>query len=244
MSKLPAKFGKLKYKRVLLKLSGEVVGGENENGIDFGFLAELCGQIRMIKEAGVQLAVVIGGGNFWRYRDFKHSNVDRVNSDYIGMMATLINSIALQDELLAQKVNAKVFSAIPVDKIVDEFTARDASEAMDNGTIVICAGGTGNPFCTTDSAASLRASELKCDLIIKATNVDFVYDKDPRKFPNAKPFKEITYDEVLKKGLGVMDLGAIVTAREAKIPIAIFNLNKSKSVLDILRGKIVGSFIY
>jgi uridylate kinase len=242
--KTAKKSQKLKYKRVLLKLSGEVVGGENENGIDFGFLAYLCGHIKRIKEEGVQLAVVIGGGNFWRYRDFKDSNVDRVNSDYIGMMATLINSIALQDELKEQGIKAKVFSAIPLHKVVEDFSAREAIAALEDGHVVICAGGTGNPFCTTDSAAALRASELKCDLMVKATNVDYVYDKDPHKFKNARPFKVISYGEVLKRELRIMDLGAIATAMEAKIPIAIFNLNKPKSVLEILNGKNVGTFIY
>lgn len=244
MNKAKQKNADLKYKRVLLKISGEVLGGENENGIDFGFLAFLCGQIKRIKEEGVELAIVIGAGNFWRYRNFKDSSIERVNSDYIGMMATLINSIALQDELRVQGQKAKVFSAIPMPKVVDDYSPRAAIEAIQAGEVVICAGGTGNPFCTTDSAAALRASELKCNLLIKATNVDYVYDKDPHKFKTARPFKVISYNDVLKRELGIMDLAAVATAMEAKIPIAIFNLNKPKSVLDILQGKNVGTFIY
>lgn len=190
---------KLKYKRVLLKLSGEVLGGENENGIDFKFLGKLAQEIKQIKKSGAEIAIVIGGGNYWRYRDFKDANLDRVNSDYLGMLATVINSVAMQDELRAAGVRASVLTAFNMDKLAETFSARRAQELLKAGEVVICAGGTGNPFCTTDSAAALRAGELRCDLILKATNVDYAYDKDPRKHKDAKPFKKISYDEVWKE---------------------------------------------
>ena len=237
-------FGKLKYKRVLLKLSGEVLGGEKGQGIDFKLVDGLCKQIKKLMSSKVQLAIVIGGGNFWRYRDFKDSKLDRVNSDYMGMMATIINSVVFQDELRAIGVNAEAVSSLPLDRFIRGFAAAEARKLMADGVVVICAGGTGNPFCTTDSAAALRAGELNCDLIVKATNVDYVYDKDPRKFKDAKPFKTITFDEVLAHELGIMDLGAIATAREANKPIAIFNLNKPENLLEILRGKNMGTIIH
>ncbi len=235
---------KLKYKRVLLKLSGEVLSGAAERGVDFKLLDKIAIEIRKIRKAGAEVAIVIGGGNYWRYRDFKDSNLDRVNSDYLGMLATVINCVALQDELKHYGLKAQVLSALPIEKIVEDFSARRGRELLDQGVVVICAGGTGNPFCTTDSAAALRAGELHCEVVLKATNVDFVYDKDPRKFRDAKPYKKISYDEVLERRLGVMDLGAIATAREAQLPIVVFNLNRPANMLEILSGKNIGTFIY
>lgn len=239
---MPSK--KLKYKRVLLKLSGEVLAGKAALGIDLNFLSKLAVEIKKIKQAGAEIAIVIGGGNFWRYRDFKDANLDRVNSDYLGMLATVINCMALQDELIHYGVKAQVLSALPLEKLAPTFSAHRGRELLKSGTIVICAGGTGNPFCTTDSAAALRAGELQCDVVLKATNVDYAYDKDPRKFKDAKPFKKISYDEVLERRLGIMDLGAIATAREARMPIIIFNLNKPANMLEILGGKNIGTYIY
>jgi uridylate kinase len=160
------------------------------------------------------------------------------------MLVTVINCVALQDELIRLGVKAQVLSALPLPKLAETFSARGGRELLKNGTIVICAGGTGNPFCTTDSAAALRAGELQCDVVLKATNVDYAYDKDPRKFKDAKPFKKISYDEVLERRLCVMDLGAISTAREAKMPIVIFNLNRPANMLEILSGKSIGTYIY
>lgn len=220
------------------------MAGKLENGVDFDFVRELCLEIKKLVAKKVQVAVVIGGGNFWRFRDFQHSKLDRVNSDYLGMLATIINCVSLQDELRSAGVKAEALSALPFDKFIKGFNAAKARRLLDQGIVVICGGGTGNPYCTTDSAAALRAGELNCQLIIKATNVDYVYDKDPRKFKDAKPFKKISYDEVLARGLGIMDLGAIATAKETKVPIAIFNLNTPKNLLDILQGKNVGTIIY
>lgn len=238
-----ASLSKLKYSRVLLKISGEVLGGELESGIDFKFLNKLAKEIAEVKKTGVELAIVIGGGNYWRFRDFQHSNLPRVDSDYLGMMATVFNSVALKSELNAIGCPAEVYSALSINQIVEPYLQRKALADLMAGKIVICAGGTGNPFCTTDSAAALRAGELGCQLLMKATNVDFVYDSDPRKNPKAKPYKTISYQEVLEKRLGVMDLGAIATSMEAKMPISIFNLTKSGNIKKVLFGEPVGTIV-
>ncbi len=233
--------GALKYKRILLKLSGEVLGGTTGEEIDFKFMAKLVAEIKKLVAKKVQVAVVIGGGNFWRYRDFKDSNLDRVNSDYLGMLATIINSIALQDELRAAAVKAQAMSALPVSGVVETFNSSVGRKLLSEGQVVICAGGTGNPYCTTDMAAALRAGELNCNLIVKATNVDYAYDKDPKKFKDAKPLRDVSYDEVLARRLGVMDLAAVATAKETGVPIVIFNLNHPQNLLEILKGKKIGT---
>jgi len=236
--------GALKYKRILLKLSGEVLGGKKGEGIDFELMRGLVAEIKKLVARKVQVAIVIGGGNFWRYRDFTDSKLDRVNSDYLGMLATIINSVALQDELRAAGVKAEAVSSIPVAGLVEAFEAGPGRKTLAEGVVLICAGGTGNPYCTTDMAAALRAGELQCQLIVKATNVDFAYDKDPHKYKDAKPLKDVSYDEVLARRLGVMDLAAIATAKETRVPIAIFNLNHPQNLLEILQGKKIGTKIY
>lgn len=238
-----AALSKLKYKRVLLKISGEVMGGDLESGIDFKYLNKLAKEIAEVKKTGVELAMVVGGGNYWRFRDFQHSSLPRVESDYLGMMATIFNSVALKSELKAVGCDAEVYSALSINQIVEPYLQRKALADLEEGKVVICAGGTGNPFCTTDSAAALRAGELGCELLMKATNVDFVYDSDPRKNPKAKPYKTISYQEVLEKRLGVMDLGAIATCMEAKLPISIFNLTKSGNIKKVLFGDPVGTIV-
>jgi uridylate kinase len=235
--------GAIKYKRILLKLSGEVMGGKDGKGMDFKVMRNVAAMVKTLVASKVQVAVVIGGGNFWRYRDFKHSRLERVNSDYLGMLATIINSVAFQDELRAAKVKAKAVSSFAVKGLVHEFNTEEARGLLEKGSVVICAGGTGNPFCTTDMAAALRAGELKCDLLVKATNVNYAYDKDPDKYKDAKPLKKLTHDDVLARRLGVMDLAAIATARVAKVPIAIFNMTRPKDLLEILRGKSIGTII-
>lgn len=233
----------MKYRRVLLKVSGEVMGGKSGLRIDFPVMRELGKTVKTLLRRKVQLAIVLGGGNFWRYRDFTHSKVDRVNSDYLGMLATVINSVALQDELRAMGVRAMAVSALPVTGLVSAFDAAAGREWLAGGGVLICAGGTGNPFCSTDMAAALRAGELQCELLVKATNVDYVYDRDPKKFPDATPLKALSHAEVLARGLGVMDLAAVATAREASMPIAIFNLQKPKNLLEILQGKRIGTIV-
>jgi uridylate kinase len=206
-------------------------------------MRELGKTIKTLLRRKVQLAIVLGGGNFWRYRDFTHSKVDRVNSDYLGMLATVINCVALQDELRAMGIPAMAVSALPVVGVVPPFEAAAGREWLSHGGVLICAGGTGNPFCSTDMAAALRAGELQCELLVKATNVDYVYDRDPKKFPDASPLKVLSHAEVLARGLGVMDLAAVATAREASMPIAIFNLQKPKNLLEILQGKRIGTIV-
>lgn len=233
----------MKYKRVLLKLSGEALAGKEKSGIDFDFVYQLAGEIKKLVKLKVEVAIVIGAGNYWRYRNFKHIKLDRVNSDYLGMIATIINSIVLQDILRTLKVDAFTMSALPVSNLAERYDAERGRDFLAKKGVLICAGGTGNPFCTTDFAGILRAGELNCDVVMKATNVDFVYDKDPHKFKDAKPIKNASYSEVLQKELEVMDLSAIATAREAKVPIVIFNLHNPKNLLDIIKGKNIGTLI-
>lgn len=219
------------------------MGGKSGKGVDFDFMRKVVEIVKKLINSKVQVAVVIGGGNFWRYRDFKHSKLDRVHSDHLGMLATVINSISFQDELRAAGVNADTFCAFAIDSLVPKFNAENARRLLKQNHVVICAGGTGNPFCSTDMAAALRAGELKCDLMVKATNVNYAYDKDPNKYKDAKPLKKLSYADVLARGLGVLDLAAVATADEADVPIAIFNLTRPRDLLEILKGKSVGTII-
>ncbi len=233
---------KLRYKRILLKLSGEVLEGEKGAGIDFKTVDSLCGEIGEVKKLGVEIAIVVGGGNFWRYRDFKDSSLDRVKSDYMGMLATVMNAIALADGFKKYGIEAKALSAIDM-TAVEKFNSVRGRDLLSEGKIVVCAGGTGNPFFTTDTASALRALELGCEVFLKATKVDYVYDKDPVKFPDAKMLKEITYLEVLERGLQVIDLSAIALCRDNKLPVAVFNLTKRGNIAKVVKGEKVGSLI-
>lgn len=233
----------LKYKRVLLKLSGEVLEGNKGSGIDFEVLNGLCKEVAEIKKMGVEVAIVIGGGNFWRYRDFKDSGLDRVHSDYMGMLATVMNSIAMKEAFVALGLRARALSAINMPLVTENFYRDMAVKYLNDGEIVICAGGTGNPFFTTDTAASLRALELDCDILLKATKVDYVCDKDPSKYKDAKIFKHLSHEEVLKRELEVMDLSAISLACEAKLPILVFNLKKKGNIMKAIKGLEVGTLI-
>jgi len=235
---------KIKYKRILLKLSGEALEGRRDHGIDFEYLKKLAKEIAEVKALGVEIVMVIGGGNFWRFRDFQDSAIERTNSDYLGMMATIMNSVAMQNCFEKLNVKSKAFSALDFPVVLENYYRRTAVEELMSGAIVICAGGTGNPYCTTDSAAALRAAELNCDIILKATNVDFVYDKDPHKNKDAKAYKKVTYLEVLEKRLQVMDLSAVGMSQDVGIPILVFNLNKSGNILRAVQGKEVGTLIY
>lgn len=233
----------LKYKRILLKLSGEVLEGNKGSGIDFGVLKNLCEEIAAVKKLGVEIVIVIGGGNIWRYRDFKDSGLDRAKSDYMGMMATVMNAMAMEDQFKKIKVEAIVFSALNMSNVLPDYALFRASYSLDKGLIVICGGGTGNPYFTTDSAAALRALELKCDVVLKATKVDFVYDKDPLKFKDAKKIEQISYNEVLKRELQFMDLTAISLCASKELPIIVFNLNKKGNIARAVKGEKVGTLI-
>jgi len=234
---------KLKYKRILLKLSGEVLEGTQGQGIDFKVLNDLCREIADVKKLGVEIAIVVGGGNFWRYRDFKESGLDHVHSDYMGMLSTVMNSIALQSSLKRSGVDSRPLSAIPMQQVVGTYLRDKALDYLERGKVVICGAGTGNPFFTTDSAAALRALELDCDVLLKATNVDYVYDKDPAKHKNAKAYKKISYDEVFKQELGVMDLSAIDLCATSKMPILVFNLKKKGNIARAVKGEAIGTLI-
>lgn len=234
---------KLKYKRILLKLSGEVLQGRMDGGIDFEMVKNLCMEVASVRKMGVQIAIVIGGGNIWRYRDFKDSGLDRVTSDYMGMLATIMNSMALQDQFEKLGIGAPIGSAISMPVVVGTYLRPKALDYLKKGKVLICAGGTGNPFFTTDTAAALRAMELNCDIMLKATKVDFVYDKDPMKHKDAKKFKNLSYHEVLSRELGVMDLAAVSLCLEKKLPIMVFNLHKKGNIAKVVKGEQVGTLI-
>ncbi|MFO0781080.1 MAG: UMP kinase [Candidatus Gracilibacteria bacterium] len=234
---------KLKYKRILLKLSGEVLQGSRDGGIDFKVVRELCQEVADVKKLGVEIAIVIGGGNIWRYRDFKDSGVERVTSDYMGMLATVMNSMALQDQFEKMGIGAPIGSAISMPIVVGQYLRPKALDYLKKGKVLICAGGTGNPYFTTDTAAALRAMELNCDIMLKATKVDYVYDKDPMKYKDAKKFKELSYHEVLSRELQVMDLSAVSLCLEKKLPIMVFNLHKKGNIARVVKGEQVGTLI-
>ena len=226
----------------MLKLSGEVLGGEKGAGIDFKYLKELCAEVAAVKRLGVEIVIVVGGGNFWRYRDFKDSGLDRVHSDYMGMLATVMNSMAMANAFNKMGVKARAMSAIQMPVVLPSYFRDKALDELEE-EIVICAGGTGSPFFTTDSAAALRALELNCDAIFKATKVDYVYDKDPMKYKDAKSFKKLNYDEVLSRELEVMDLSAISLCKERKLPIVVFNLKKKGNIAKAVKGENIGTLI-
>ncbi len=233
---------KLAYKRILLKLSGEVLEGDKGFGIDFDMVDKLCKEIIEVKKLGAEIAIVVGGGNFWRFRDFKDSGLDRVKSDYMGMMATVMNAVALADGFKKFKTDARVLSALDI-PAVEKYNRDKGLEYLSGGKIVICAGGTGNPYFTTDTGSSLRALELKCEAFLKATKVDYVYDKDPMKYKDAKSFKKMSYLDVLKRGLEVIDLSAIALCRDNKLPVVVFNLTKKGNIARVVKGDKVGSVI-
>ncbi len=227
----------------MLKLSGEVLQGEKGSGIDFGYLESLCREIVEVRKFGVKIAIVIGGGNFWRYRDFKDSGLDRVHSDYMGMLATVMNSMAMANAFVRLGVEAKAFSAISMPTVLPVYYVDKVREELDDGDIVICAGGTGSPFFTTDSAAALRALELKCDVLMKATKENYVFDKDPAKYADAKAFKKLSYRAVLDKGLEVMDLSAVSLCSDSKMPIVVFNQRKKGNIAKVVKGEPIGTLI-
>ncbi|MEK9166864.1 MAG: UMP kinase [Patescibacteria group bacterium] len=229
-------------KRIMLKISGEVLGSA-EGGIDPDALLTLCNEIKAIVKSKVQVAIVVGGGNFWRFRDNKKIKISRADSDTIGMMATIMNARVLQDALRSIGVKANALAPHVSFYFAEPFVASRGIGLLERGEVVICGGGTGNPYFTTDSAAALRALELNCDVLMKATKVDGVYDSDPVKNPKAKFFDKISYDEVLKRGLEVMDLNAIVLAKENGLKVQVFNLKKSGNLLKAVKGKKIGTLI-
>ncbi|MCX5858217.1 MAG: UMP kinase [Deltaproteobacteria bacterium] len=231
------------YRRVLLKLSGEALMGKRAFGIDPEMVGHIAGEIKEVVALGVQLGVVIGGGNIFRGLEASGGGTDRTIADYMGMLATVINSLALQSALEAKNVLTRVQSAIEIKEVAEPFIQRRAVRHLEKGRVVIFAGGTGNPFFTTDTAASLRAVEIKADVIIKATKVDGVYDQDPVKFPDARMFDKISYTDVLTKNLKVMDATAISLCRENRLPIVVFNLLKSGNIKNVICGHSIGTAV-
>jgi uridylate kinase len=252
---------KLKYKRILLKMSGEVFKGSLSSGIDYDVVVDLAKRVKKVRDMGVDIGIVIGGGNIWRYRDNRASKdaqakglknsvgtdffyeLNRVTSDTIGMMATNMNALAFEDVLNSVGCEAVALSAFPTPNAMKTYTVRRGRKAFKKGKVVIFGGGTGSPFFTTDSAAAMRALEMRCDVLMKATKVDYVYDKDPVKHKNAKKFTKLKYDEVLDKKLGVMDMTCASICRQGMLPMLVFNLSKEGLIEKACKGFKVGTII-
>jgi uridylate kinase len=232
-----------KYRRVLLKLSGEALMGEQEFGIDAAVLKQYAAEIKSVHALGVQLGIVIGGGNIYRGVSNSTDGIDKVTGDHMGMLATLINALALQSELEHEGLVTRLMSAIRMDLIAEPFIRRRAVRHLEKDRVVIFGGGTGNPYFTTDTAAALRAVEIEADAIVKGTRVDGVYDSDPERNPHAFKFTEISYLEMLKKDLKVMDMTAVTLCRENKLPILVFNMNRPGNFKRLVMGEQVGTTV-
>ncbi|MGH9762338.1 MAG: UMP kinase [Blastocatellia bacterium] len=235
--------GKPIYERVLLKLSGEALMGDQGYGVDPETLTRIAEEIKQVRSLGIQIAIVVGGGNIFRGVALSARGMDRASADYMGMLATVINALALQDALEKQQLFTRVMSAIEMHEVAEPFIRRRAIRHVEKGRVVILAAGTGNPYFTTDSAAALRALEIKADAILKATKVDGVYTDDPAKNPEAVMFDHITYLDVIQRDLKVMDTSAISLCRERGIPIHVFNLNKPGNIERVLTGEKVGTIV-
>ncbi len=233
----------MKYKRILLKLSGEALMGNKQFGIDNDRLEEYTKEIRSIYDAGVQIAIVIGGGNIFRGVQAEQGGMERTQGDYMGMLATMINAMALQAALEKEGIYTRLQSAIEMKEIAEPFIKRRAVRHLEKGRVVIFGAGTGNPFFTTDTAASLRAIEVEADVILKGTRVDGIYTADPEKDPEAKKFERITFSEVYEKGLNVMDLTAFTLCNENKLPIIVFDMNKPGNLNKVVLGEPVGTLV-
>lgn len=233
----------LKYKRVILKLSGEVLQGKQTYGIDKEVVAGISRQIKEVKELGVEIAIIIGGGNIFRGISETASHMDRTAADHMGMLATVINSIALQDALEKIGLHCRVQSAIEMQRIAEPYIRRRAIRHLEKGRIVVFAAGTGNPFFSTDTAAALRAAEIGAEVILKATKVDGVYDKDPVKCPDAVKYESVSYMEVLSKGLRIMDSTAISLCMENSLPIVVFNLTQEGNIKRVIQGDRIGTVV-
>ena len=234
---------KVVYKRILLKLSGEALLGKQSSGVDPEVANYIAAEIKSLADLNVQIGIVVGGGNIFRGLEASSKGMDRTSADYMGMLATVINSLALQSALEMSGIATRVQSAIKMHQIAEPFIQRRAIRHLEKGRIVIFAGGTGNPYFTTDTAASLRAMEIKADVIMKATKVDGVYDRDPVKDKNAVMFENIKYIDVLTKNLKVMDATAISLCRDNSLPIIVFNLQKKGNIRSAICGKKIGTYI-
>jgi uridylate kinase len=233
----------MKYKRILLKLSGEALMGDQQYGIDAERLNQYSKEIKVVKELGVEIAIVIGGGNIFRGVEAEKSGIDRVQGDYMGMLATVINGMALQSNFEKHGMYTRLMSGIKMDQVCEPFIKRRADRHLEKGRIVIFGAGIGNPYFTTDSTASLRAIELQCDVVLKGTRVDGVYSADPEKDPKAVRYNNVSYKEVYEKGLNIMDMTAFTLCQENKLPIIVFDMNKPGNLLKVVEGEEAGTLI-
>lgn len=234
----------MKYKRILLKLSGESLMGEKNYGIDPAQLAAYAEEIKTAVQQGVQVAVVIGGGNIFRGLQGSAQGMERVQGDYMGMLSTVINSMALQGALQTLGVPSKLMGGLSIEPIVEKMGSVQAIRYLEEGNVVIISGGTGNPYFTTDTASALRGIEIKADIMLKGTRVDGIYTADPEKDPNAKKFDAITYDEAYEKQLKIMDLTAFTLCKENNLPMYVFNMNERGNLLKVLKGEEIGTLVY
>ncbi|HEX7373664.1 MAG TPA: UMP kinase [Steroidobacteraceae bacterium] len=232
-----------RYRRILVKLSGEALMGEGDYGIDAAFLKRLAAEIGAVRALGVEVGVVIGGGNLFRGAGLARAGMDRVTGDQMGMLATVMNSLALQDALETSGVFARVMSAIRINEVCEDYIRRRAIRHLEKGRVTIFAAGTGNPFFTTDTAASLRAIEIGAELLIKATKVDGIFDSDPMHNPEARRYDRLKYDQVLDQRLNVMDATAIVLCRDHQLPLRVFNMNDPGALVRVARGEDVGTLV-
>ncbi len=229
------------YKRILLKLSGEVLAGRQGHGIDFDTVQNICKAVKVCSDMGVEIGLVVGGGNFWRGRS--SGEMDRTRADHMGMLATVMNSLALADALEQLEVPVRVQTAIAMQQIAEPYIRNRAIRHLEKGRVVIFGCGTGNPFFTTDTAAALRAAEIDADIIFKATNVDGVYDRDPNKFDDAVKFDTLSHFDILQKDLNVMDSTAASLCKDNNIPILVFNLDNPSNIVDAVLGKNIGTIV-
>lgn len=236
--------GDLAYRRALLKLSGEALAGERGFGIDFSVVDRLTDEIHSVHEMGVALGMVIGGGNIVRGAVASQEGMDRVSADYMGMLATVINALALQDILERKQVETRVMTAIRMEELAEPYIRRRAQRHLEKGRAVLFAGGTGNPYFSTDTAAVLRALEIEADLLIKATSVDGVYDADPKKQPDAKFIPELTFHDAIVRGLEVMDGNAFGLCKDNKLPIVVMNVKQTGAIAKVLKGERVGTIVH
>lgn len=231
------------YQRILLKLSGEALMGGQKHGIDPAVVVSIADQVKAIRALGVEVGLVIGGGNIFRGVAGATQGMDRVTGDHMGMLATMINALALQDGLEQKGIQTRVMSGIEMPKVAESYIRRRAVRHLEKGRVVIFGAGTGNPYFSTDTAAALRASEICAQVVMKATNVDGIYSADPRKDPTATKFDRISYQEVLEKGLKVMDAAAIALCMENKLPILVFDMNQPGNLLRAVKGEVVGTLV-
>lgn len=233
----------MKYKRILLKLSGEALMGEQKGGIDPAVVNMVADQVKTIRELGVEVALVIGGGNIFRGVAGATKGMDRVTGDHMGMLATMINALALQDALEHKGMCVRVMSGIEMPKVAENYIRRRAVRHLEKGRVIIFGAGTGNPYFSTDTAAALRANEISAQVVMKATNVDGIYTADPKKDPAAVKFDKISFQEVLERGLKVMDASAIALCMENKLPIMVFNMNEPGNLVAAVQGDVVGTLV-